>query len=173
VGPALAIAAGGVLAIAGAALSWFKLTVQLPLGQLNRTQTVNGLDLRSGKVVLAAGIVAILVGAAIFLVRERIGRMVLAIIGLMAGAAAFGLSLHQVVTEKARAVAERVALAPIDQQERVRQVLRRLLATGAIRISLRAGLVIALVGGAVAALGAIVALVGSAGGSPAYPESPS
>jgi hypothetical protein len=134
-------------------------------------QVVNGLDLRSGKVVLAAGIVAILVGAAIFLVKEdRVARMALSIIGLGAGATAFGLSFHQAVTEKARAVAERVALAPIDQQDRVRLALRRLFSTGAIQISTRPGLVIALVGGAVAALGAIVAVAQSAGGSPAHPE---
>jgi hypothetical protein len=136
-------------------------------------QVVNGLHLRSGTVVLAAGIVSILVGAATFLVRDRVARMALSIIGLAAGAAAFGLSLHQAVTEKARAVAEQVALAPIDQQDRVRQLLRLRFGTGAIQISLRPGLVIALVGGAVAALGAIVAITQSAGGLSAQPEPPS
>ena len=168
-GPAVAIAAGGVLAVVGAALDWFTFTFAGPLGRMDR-QVVNGIHLRSGKVVLAAGIVAILVGAAIFLVRERVAQLALSIIGLAAGAAAFGLSLHQAVTEKARAVAEQVALAPVDQQDRIRQLFRLRFATGAIEMSLRPGLVIALVGGAVAALGAIVAVTQSAGGRTALPE---
>jgi hypothetical protein len=151
--------------VIGAALDWFTLH-----GPAVRRQIVNGLDLRSGKVVLAAGIVAILGGVAIFLMRDRVAQMALSIIGLSAGAAAFGLSLNQAVTEKARAVAERVALAPIDQQDRVREFFRLRFATGAIQISIRPGLVIALVGGAVAALGAIVAVAQSAGASPARPE---
>jgi hypothetical protein len=170
-GAAAAIAAGGGLAIIGAALRWFKVTLP-PLGDVGRVQLINGLDLRAGKLTMAAGILAVLVGAAMFMVRGRVPSMSLAIAGLVAAAGASGFSLGRALTEKGTAIADRVAQVPPDEQEQVREALRRLFAVGAIRISVQAGLVVALIGGALAAGGSIFALARTAGGGGTYPVEP-
>jgi hypothetical protein len=170
-GAAATIVAGGGLAVIGAALRWFKVTLP-SVGVFGRVQVINGLDLRAGKLAMAAGILAIVVGAAMFVMRGRVPGMSLAIAGLVAAAGATGFSLGRALTEKGTAIADRVAQVPPDQQEQVREALRRLFAVGAIRISVQAGLVVALIGGALAAGGSIFALARTAGGGETYPVEP-
>src|SRR5439155_15916948 len=157
-GGAIALVGGAVTAV-GAFLPW----VSVHLGQLagNRSLTVKGTSSTDGKVALAAGIVLLIAGAAMWAATPS-ARRGLAVLAIVAGLVGGGIALFDVTTKDRqfddglRKGFANVQGHPISNAQLavIKEQLKRL----GVSFSLSSGLYIALVGGVIGLIGGIVGL---------------
>ena len=167
VGAAVAVLVGGALTIAGSFLGWLRVTTRLGLFQgLSGARVATGIHTTDGKVALAGGIVAALGGAAVLTARTRTAGTVAGTLSLLAAAAGAAAAAVFMATARSQTLDDAVSKFPTALQAGARDALQRLIDVGALRFSLGLGVVLALIGGAVAAIGAVVALVARGGAAP-------
>jgi hypothetical protein len=148
---------GGVVAIVGALLSW----VSLSAGSVGATRggriALNGVDLTDGKVVLVAGVVAVAAAVVAWFVRHREVRVVLGVLGVLAGLVVVVLPIVDAVTpsRSAGAVAAQVADQFNITVRRAEAILRAFVARGAVSVSPQVGLYLSVLGGVVMLAGGI------------------
>jgi hypothetical protein len=164
---------GGVLVVIGSLLTWRK--VLIPTG----AATDRGVDFgATGMVVLAAGILGLVLGPAAGAAKGRAARVAFGVLALAAGAVIVVEAIYSMVTLKSHAAAS--LASNLVNQLGVRPVQARLIAnqriaSGIWKVSLQLGIVVALAGGIIVMVGALVA-VGSGStraGPPASPTPPS
>jgi hypothetical protein len=153
---------GGVAAIVGSFLEWFRVHLGLKgLGLVARTISSKGIDGADGKITLIAGVVAVLMGLLMFLWSSGGPRVAMGVVALLGGLTAAGLSGYDAATPQQRFIdANAPELAakthiPLAQAERLYQGLFN---SGALKISLAVGVFVVIAGGAFAALAAAFAL---------------
>jgi hypothetical protein len=157
---------GGVLAIVGALMSW----VALSAGSIRATRggrriALNGVDLADGKVILVAAVIAVAAAVVAWFVRHREVRIVLGVLGAMAGLVVVVLSIIDAVTPS-RSIA--AVAAPVADQfditvRRAEAILRAFVARGEVSVTPQVGLYLAVLGGVVILAGGIA--VAAAAGS--------
>jgi hypothetical protein len=125
-----------------------------------------GIHTTDGKVALAGGILAALGGACALLARTRPTGTFAGTLSLLGGAAGAAAAVVFMATARSQTLDDAVSKFPPALQAGAREALQRLIAVGALRFSLGLGVVLALIGGAVAAIGAVVALVARGGAAP-------
>jgi hypothetical protein len=170
-----AVVLGGIAAVVGSLLEWFKIRVGLPgasgpfLGA--RTTAQSGIDGPDGRITLIAGSVVVLAGLAMFAWSSGGPRIVMGVLALLGGLAAAGLSAYDAATPQQRfmeANAPDLAARTDIPVATARRLYQGLFDSGTVRISLRFGILVVIAGGAVAALSAAFAL----GKSPEESELP-
>jgi hypothetical protein len=156
------VALGGVAAIVGSTMDWFRVRVGLRgVPGLAGTVTSRGIDGWDGKVTLGAGILVLLMALLMFLWRSAGQRVVLGAVALVGSLVAGGMSAFDATTDRARFID---ANAPeLARRARIsvavaKGLYRRLFDSGALRISLATGIFLVIAGGAVGALASIFSL---------------
>ncbi len=151
---------GGVLAVLGSALNWFRFSANLSgVGGATTTNSVKGLDGSDGVITLILGLVLVVVGVLLATVRARGSRLGLALGGLLAALVAGGIGIYDAATAKSRAISSAVGKVPLGQRVQIRALLDRLFASGVLKISLQIGIILLVIGAGIAVIGALVALV--------------
>jgi hypothetical protein len=163
IGPVLAIAGGGLLAI-GSFLSW------ATVSGAGTEVSAKGVDGSDGYVTLAAGLVALVCG----LIAMKGAKRALAVLTIIAGLAGAGLGLYDALTAKDSvldAAAEEVAAQVGATTEEVRALLDAAIDAGELGISISFGLYIVIGGGVLAIVGGVMQMSGkgTSVGAPAIP----
>lgn len=157
---------GGLLAIVGSALVWFKAradTSRFPGGGV-LTKSVKGTDASDGKITLVLGIVLVLAAAGIWALRAGGGRKGLSVLALLCGLSAGAIAVYDVSTAQSQvidAAVKQVGTGGGLTSSQVRAFLERAFAAGILKITPGIGLFLVIAGGA---LGLLAGIVGIAGG---------
>ena len=173
----LIILLGGLVLVSGSLMTWLSVRFSHPLSSALDSST-RGVDIREGRVVLACGILALVVGA-VTLARESRFARELATAALLSGAVGAFLPLYDMATKQTQienafrqGLQEATHRTISDQQfEAVRE---RLEAFG-LESPLGPGVYVAVLGGLLTATGGVVALASgtrSGSGGPSDPETP-
>ena len=144
---------GGLLVILGSFLTWFSVTADASaLGGRSVTISVNGMD-GDGTITLVTGIVLVILGGVMFVMRGR-NVTAISIIALLAGVVAAIVAIYDITTAKSNAT-DSVAQTIADQsngQVSVDQA-RQVLTLVHFNISVGIGVILVAVAGIVGAVG--------------------
>ncbi len=166
-------AVGGLLAVVGSVLVWFSVKADTSsLGGQVMTNSVKGTDASDGKVTLVAGLIVIGVGLAIALGWAARARRGLSVLVILAGAAAGGLALYDVLTAKSQvidAAVDEVGNAGLGVGQ-VRGLLEEAFDTGILKITPGIGIILVIAGGALALVAGVMGVASRAEPVPAVAE---
>src|SRR5205085_1687464 len=151
--PAVLAIVGGLLVILGSFLTWFSVTADASaLGGGSATISVNGMD-GDGTITLVAGIVLVILGIVMFVMRGR-NLTAISIIALLGGVVAALVAVYDITTAKSNAtdsVASTIAAQSHGQvsADQARQVLTLV----HFNISVGIGVILVAIAGVVGAIG--------------------
>jgi hypothetical protein len=175
VGAFVAVLLGGVLAVVGTLQPWFKGSGDLsPVGILSRRSRA-GIHSTEGKIVFAAAIVALLLGLLVLASRTRGPRVFAGLLILVAGLAAGGYGVYDILTAKSQFIDGVLARVPEQVRASVRAILERTFDTGRLKITPQIGVYLVVIGGLLLVVGAILAMASPVTAEPAaalIPSSP-
>lgn len=147
---------GGVLAVVGSVIGWFRVVSNL--GQ-STNRVVTGLSGPDGKITLTIGI--ILVGLAVLLLigRTRVAQVAAAAVASLGGAVAIAKTVYDMTTARSQSISGALKSIPVVERALFRRALERAFDLGILRITIEAGIVLVLVGGVLALVGGVLALL--------------
>ena len=170
-GAALVTILGGLAALLGSLMAWVQFgglgTGRGVKGPSIRDRSITGTSLVPGKVALAAGIVLILAGLALWIVRGGESRRLLAVVALVTGAVVLGAAIAAFQTEGLGLLGDALSRFPGRGQG---GGLGRFRILGQLSPSHGPGLYLALAGGIVAVAGAVAAVFWTTTPVPAAPR---
>jgi hypothetical protein len=165
--------AGGVLIVIGAALAWYALRVTLPSTGFTRSVTVAGLRTNPGKLLLVGGVVIAALGAIALSTSTASTRRMASIVAALGALFGGAIAIYDVVTPRRQVIdaAAKEFGGPAGGPA-IRRVMEGLFDRGILRIDVRLGLWMLLVGAGLALIGSLLA-AGAAGSqqtsAPAFP----
>jgi Tryptophan-associated transmembrane protein (Trp_oprn_chp) len=156
----LLIVVGGVLIVVSNFFHW---------GRVAATDGTGHRDLKGGTIVLVAGIIVILLGIALWVIRSRSARIVVSIIAIVGGVAALLIGAISLSTEFIRnVVADQLGDENGISHAEAEHDLQQSEASGKIETTRQPGVYFALAGGILVLIGGIGGLV--TGREPVAPE---